>query len=314
MISSPLFTVIVPIYNSEKTLERCIDSILSQSFIDFELILVDDGSTDQSGLICDSYANRDSRIVVIHTENAGISSARNKGLESFKGEWVTFADSDDEYTKDAFKSIAVSISKAQSSCQLIIENVIMVPTEGNSYEVYDYFLSDLDSLYNAHWKGAVWNCMFLGSTINNNQIRFDETLRFFEDHLFFATYLNYVNSISYISTPCYIQYLPQSYSRKYCAYLGYEYMLSSYIKIRSVNRRYSTDFVDGLTMKFIQYLSSLKQTQKNDAIDVFKQNVGKDIQYSKGKKKLLIRWLHIFDSSTIWHGIFYISSKFVNCM
>lgn len=314
MIYSPLFSVIVPIYNSEKTLKRCIDSILSQSFDDYELILVDDGSTDQSGIICDSYANRDSRIVVIHTKNAGVSSARNKGLESFKGKWVTFADSDDEYTKDAFKTIAISISEAQSSCQLIIENVIMVPTDGNRYEVYNYILSDLNGLYNAHWKGAVWNCMFFGETISQYRIRFDETLHFFEDHLFFATYLNYVNSISYISTPCYIQYLPQSYRRKYNSCLGYEYMLSSYLKIRSVNRRYSTDFVDGLTMKFIQYLSSLKPAQRNNAIDVFKQKVGKDIQYSKGRKKVLIRWLQNFDSRTIWRGVFYLSSKFVNCM
>ena len=92
---APLVSVIVPVYNVENYLTRCIDSILSQSFSDFELILIDDGSTDQSGAICDEYALKDHRIRVIHQENAKLSTARNVGIDAAEGEWIAVVDSDD---------------------------------------------------------------------------------------------------------------------------------------------------------------------------------------------------------------------------
>lgn len=94
----PKITVIVPVYNAEKTLRQCIDSILSQRFKDFELLLVDDGSKDQSPIICDEYAKADARVKVFRQENGGVSSARNLGLDHAKGEWITFIDSDDYIT------------------------------------------------------------------------------------------------------------------------------------------------------------------------------------------------------------------------
>ena len=94
-------SVIVPVYNTEKYLHRCVDSILAQTFTDFELLLIDDGSTDSSGAICDEYAQKDSRVRVFHKENGGVSSARNLGLDKAKGKWVTFVDSDD-WIKESF--------------------------------------------------------------------------------------------------------------------------------------------------------------------------------------------------------------------
>ena len=92
---SPKISVIVPVYNTEKYLRRCVDSILAQTYTDFELLLVNDGSTDGSGAICDEYATRDQRVRVFHKNNGGVSSARNLGLDNACGEWITFADSDD---------------------------------------------------------------------------------------------------------------------------------------------------------------------------------------------------------------------------
>ncbi|MEH7309214.1 glycosyltransferase, partial [Neobacillus drentensis] len=88
-------SIIVPIYNVEQFLPNCIDSILIQSFTDFELILVNDGSTDRSGEICDLYARMDNRIKVIHKPNGGVSSARNKGIDISKGNYIAFVDPDD---------------------------------------------------------------------------------------------------------------------------------------------------------------------------------------------------------------------------
>lgn len=91
----PEISVIVPVYKVEPYLRECVDSILAQTFTDFELILIDDGSPDNCGIICDEYAERDNRIIVIHQENGGLSAARNSGLDVAKGEYVTFIDSDD---------------------------------------------------------------------------------------------------------------------------------------------------------------------------------------------------------------------------
>ena len=91
----PLISIIVPVYKAEKYLHKCVDSLLEQTFTDFEILLVDDGSPDKSGEICDEYAEKDSRIRVFHKENGGVSSARNLALDNAKGEFVMFLDSDD---------------------------------------------------------------------------------------------------------------------------------------------------------------------------------------------------------------------------
>ena len=94
-MSDPKISVIIPVYNAESTLRRCVDSVLAQTFTDFECLLINDGSKDRSGEICDEYAAGDSRIRVFHKENGGVSSARNLGLDNATGEWIAFVDSDD---------------------------------------------------------------------------------------------------------------------------------------------------------------------------------------------------------------------------
>jgi glycosyltransferase involved in cell wall biosynthesis len=103
-------SIIIPVYNTEQYLSRCIDSILGQSFTDFELLLIDDGSTDGSAKICDAYTEKDSRIRVLHKENGGVSSARNLGLNEAKGDWVSFVDSDDELLPNGLQAMADGIS------------------------------------------------------------------------------------------------------------------------------------------------------------------------------------------------------------
>ena len=99
---TPLISIIIPVFNSEKCLKRCVDSILSQTFVDFELILVDDGSSDLTFKICEEYRLSDTRIRVFHKENGGVSIARNFGLNQAKGKWIGFIDSDDWIEKECF--------------------------------------------------------------------------------------------------------------------------------------------------------------------------------------------------------------------
>ena len=108
-----MISIIVPVYNAEKTLPQCIDSILSQKYSDFEVLLIDDGSTDNSGRLCDTYSQKDKRIRVFHQENQGVSAARNLGLEQMKGEFVTFCDSDDWVEDTWLLDYMDSISKCK---------------------------------------------------------------------------------------------------------------------------------------------------------------------------------------------------------
>lgn len=107
-------SIIVPVYKVEKYLEKCVDSILAQTFTDFELILVDDGSPDRSGAMCDEYAQKDSRVRVIHKENGGLSSARNAGIDVAKGRYLGFVDSDDYIAADMYELLYQEITQSQA--------------------------------------------------------------------------------------------------------------------------------------------------------------------------------------------------------
>lgn len=115
----PLFSIVIPVYNVAPWLRRCVDSVLAQTRKDWECILVDDGSTDESGVICDEYAVEDPRFTVIHKSNGGLSSARNAGIEKVlaenKSEWITFIDSDDSVTPDYLESLYFAVSSTRLS-------------------------------------------------------------------------------------------------------------------------------------------------------------------------------------------------------
>lgn len=150
-----MISVIVPVYNTEKYLHCCIDSILAQTYNDFELILIDDGSTDNSGKICDEYAETDDRIVVLHQENKGQAVARNVGLdyvfENGNSEWISFIDSDDYVSPLYFATLIVgakesnsriiicnSTSKAENICCTVKENATILISTDDYYSTYNY--------------------------------------------------------------------------------------------------------------------------------------------------------------------------------
>ena len=127
-------SIIIPVYNNARFLPRCIDSILQQTVQNYELILVDDGSTDTSGSICDSYSEKDSRITVIHQGNEGVSSARNKGLAVAKGRYVTFVDSDDAVDSNAYDAMLL---KAETSSSDIVSCGVQYYTDNGVFKRKD---------------------------------------------------------------------------------------------------------------------------------------------------------------------------------
>lgn len=153
----PLISVIIPVYNVEKYLKRCMDSVLNQTYTNLDIILVDDGSTDQSGELCDGYQQIDSRVHVIHKKNGGLSDARNTGIETARGEYLTFVDSDDELVLDCIEYLYRLIHKYNcgiSSCgtQIVIEKNQKIYKEGFHT---DELLSAHDGLKNMLYQKGV---------------------------------------------------------------------------------------------------------------------------------------------------------------
>ena len=179
----PFISIIVPVYKAEQTLSRCLDSILVQTFTDFELLLIDDGSPDASGVICDEYALKDSRIRVFHKENGGVGSARNLGLDNARGEWICFVDSDD-WIKECFLS---EFCTNIDGVDLVISGYRQF---GDSSEiiVFNSALYDLrEKVDLGQENNAVcvlycpWRKLFRFSIIRERRIRFTEDLFIAED-------------------------------------------------------------------------------------------------------------------------------------
>lgn len=171
-----LISVIVPVYNVEKYLPRCIDSIILQTYKDLEIILIDDGSTDNSGKICDEYATKDKRIKVVHKQNGGVSSARNKGLEFATGQYISFIDGDDFIDEDMFEYLfnLITFSKASiARCEVYGEKKSEVKT--GIYNSLEGFNNCFPYIY-------LWNMLFTRNVIS--ELKFDENISLAEDMKF----------------------------------------------------------------------------------------------------------------------------------
>lgn len=182
---NPKISIIVPVYKVEKYIHKCIDSILNQTFEDFELILVDDGSPDKCGEICDEYAKKDNRVVVIHKENGGLSSARNAGIDISTGEYIGFIDSDDYIEVDMYEllySLCEEHSCDIASCSSIIyfQDRIVV-NGGHKLEIHNKKEAMKTMLNGKLYDEVVWVKLFKKSVIG--KIRFPEG-RIYEDTSF----------------------------------------------------------------------------------------------------------------------------------
>ncbi|MDO4780917.1 MAG: glycosyltransferase family A protein [Candidatus Saccharibacteria bacterium] len=217
-MKSPTISIIVPAYNAEKTIADLIVSILDQDFLDFELIIVNDGSTDNTKDIVRELSKGDSRIVLVNKKNGGPSSARNIGIKYAKGRFIQFYDSDDLVMPGALSTMTSAILTSDASVvisgwgikighsnaptyktiqpepQLITEDVVSFVLKS---------LGDIGTLYN------LWNKLFVAKIIKKNNLKFREGLRFGEDVVFFLDYLPFADSIQIISQPTY-QYVESS--------------------------------------------------------------------------------------------------------
>lgn len=218
-MKSPAISVIVPVYNTEQYLHRCVDSILAQSFTDFELLLIDDGSTDGSGAICDEYADKDSRVRVFHKLNGGVSSARNLGLDNAKGVWVSFCDSDDLPFEDWLANYEVdSDPDADLICQGFKTDKKTFGPFRNQDEVSFEYDGDAEGLTEQLvWHNAIgypWCKIYRLDIIKDNNLLFDTNIKMREDEIFLYFYLYYVKRAISHNRKGYFYFMPD-WSNKY---------------------------------------------------------------------------------------------------
>lgn len=199
--SAPLASVIVPAYNCEPYIDKCLGSLQRQGFRDFEVIVVDDGSTDGTAAVVDSFVNADSRFRLIRTENHGVSHARNTALDHMAGDFVLFVDADDWVAPDYVETLVRPLLSGESNCSSCgIASVFddgaacFICGERIEYSGLDAQVSMLDKP-----RGFLWNKGFLASLITQNGLRLDESVAQSEDMLFLLDYLSLCSKMVYDS-------------------------------------------------------------------------------------------------------------------
>lgn len=279
----PIVSVIVPVYNMESYLRKCLDSLVMQSYKKMDIILIDDGSTDYSPIICDEYGDRYSFITVIHKSNGGLCSARNMGIQMAKGDWIVFIDSDDWCDCSYVENLVNGLKKYRTD--VIISSFNYQKPDG-SFEIrYDTFIKEgrydeSEAIDMAHalsvgclryqkdkWNNIVppdgrnalpWNKLYNKEIILNNRLLFDEKTRVYEDALFNMHYFEHVKSIGYVdSKGYYYRYVDTGITKAfdYDRLKKKEYALNEMYEY-STNRN-SKFFADALKQRCIEEIYNM---------------------------------------------------------
>lgn len=198
---TPKISIIVPVYNKEKYLRDCVDSILQQTYKDFELILVDDGSKDSSWNIIKEYADKEERVVPVHQENAGVSAARNAGLDRAQGKWICFVDADDYLPKDGIQILVEHGEK--SNADIVNANATHVEDD-KQFKLFNFNNEIVKgNIYPRLVHFAPWAQLFKRSIIEEHHLRYVKGLAYSEDNVFILYYSLYASSIEFVNDSVY---------------------------------------------------------------------------------------------------------------
>lgn len=207
----PKVSIIVPVYNSERYIKQCVNSILNQDYPSFELLLINDGSTDSSLQICEQFCQEDSRIKLFSQKNQGVSASRNKGIEECSGEYILFVDSDDFIEPNCLSQL---LNEPVTDLTYMSSNVLYETQDITSYHLCNKYLTDKNEIekeilhlkinpQNYVYFGYTWNKLFKANIIKEHNIRFIKGLSFYEDDAFTLEYFKYVQTLKTISSCLY---------------------------------------------------------------------------------------------------------------
>ena len=206
----PMVSIVVPIYNAEQYLRRCVDSILNQEYTDFELLLVNDGSTDASGDICEEYGDQDPRVIVIQKENTGVSDSRNRALDRARGKYLQFLDSDDWITPDATRLFVRAAE--EYGCDMVISDFYRVvgerlSTKGDIEEegvlTREEFAAHMMENPADFYYGVLWNKLYRRDIVEEHNLRMDTDINWCEDFMFNLEYIRYAKVFYALHAPIY---------------------------------------------------------------------------------------------------------------
>lgn len=285
-------SVIIPVYNSEKHLSKCIDSVINQSFSNFELLLIDDGSNDKSATICDKYALQDSRIRVFHKNNGGVSSARNFGIEKSQGDYICFVDSDDVVLDGYLEHLMTS------NAEFVVTGIILQFPDGGEKVILPEnvkYRNVFDVLSYINTKGYIFNgpCQkrYETSIIKRESIRFREDLSYGEDTIFVLQYMFNCTSAETLEFAdyVYIKNKVDSLSNNISYETRVDYIFKLVEEINSIIVK--SDFSISLSEKKV--FSNLIQRQLFATL----QLLYVDNEYRFKQRNMLIKQLRIFIQS-----------------
>lgn len=255
----PEISIIVPVYNSEKFLAKCIESLINQKFTDIEIILINDGSKDTSQDICMFYAKKDSRIKVINQQNSGVSSARNNGINQSVGKYIMFCDSDDivspywctiMHNAILRNPYSLNVSKVTFNISNLFDKNYFA---NENYAIIDYFL-----LYKSGLSGYTPNKIYDLSIIKNNHIFFDKSYSIGEDVKFNIEYYGQCKNIVLIDAELYYyNTVEDSLTHKYKQNAFEVHLMPFYIRIKNIENKYISEYCDIWLYQFIKLFDNI---------------------------------------------------------
>ncbi len=301
MVDSPLVSIVIPVFNAEKTIYNCINDVLNQTFKNFEIVIINDGSTDNSLQICNDFALRDERIKIFSNMNHGVSYSRNYGIKKSQGRYLVFVDSDDRCPNTMLETL-LKFNNGEfvlSNISDYYKNSLHSENDIYAYEG-QYLLSEfLEKVFVfnniKHFTGAIYAKLFDLLIIKNNKIFFDENLNYAEDFLFIVTYLKFAPKIKIIpiTTYHYTIYVKNSLTQKnfhntdvynfwkqrVYVYKKYEELMSSfcrnYINIEAKTKELFYEFLISsikmacYTLRYKDALNCIKTIQD----EIYNQNI-----------------------------------------
>jgi len=205
-------SIIIPVYNVEPYIRKCLDSVVNQVYANLEILLIDDGSTDNCGKICDEFAGKDSRIRVFHKDNGGLSSALNVGIKNFTGDYLGFVDSDDWIEPDMYQELINAISGVDIAvCSYFKDTVTDSEPIESMRKIMEQVIATENMLlfplmrdYYMGFCGYVWNKLYTASIIRESGLFFDESIKYAMDVLFYETLVTKQKCVgAYIDKPLY---------------------------------------------------------------------------------------------------------------
>lgn len=276
-----MVSIIVPVYNGERFLDNCMKSILSQTHRDLQVILVDDGSVDGSGAICDRYAREDCRVLVIHQKNAGVSAARNAGLDAATGDYIGFVDADDTIAPDTYERALEALGEND----MVMWDAVTVWPDGRREPDTIDLLPESRVLEKKDWAvdllqvmaGAVWRCLYRRELICD--IRFPLGIKLSEDRLFNIEAMGKAKTLAYYKCGMYDRVVEQgSACNRYHGDRFEKALEAMEFARESLSRYWSQEYIPGYEKKFVV----------GGALDAIREICGKAYP-GKGRRKEIRR-------------------------